>query len=331
MTSSKKAPRIAGQQHSARTARFIRRNMKRNFNSFIYELSEPVIYGNNLRSNYVIILCETNPRLGPITRILPSDLNGNELDETSLPGSIIGKWDHEGALRKARYEPLDVITLTYAEFIEQFKPIRNMVRDDDDPKYYTSESELDFVRLYANDPKAGISVWTHTISLGNIPECICDGYGEQHVLGYFLTSKAPETDKQYFVQEDEIEEELTCNCVNDAVHTVPTVSGDDVKICDTCYDAYIIGLNRGMNMIVELPESIKRSRLAEMLVKIKHDKKSMQSFFGRSAPVNKDYIEGFLAGAQSVLWPSRRAVAKFARGIMLVKNEDTLAHPAKKQ
>ena len=51
----------------------------------------------------------------------------------------------------------------------------------------------------------------------------------------------------------------------DGCNVVTTASGDDIRYCGSCYDAYIVGLNRGMGMIIELPESIKRSRLADCL------------------------------------------------------------------
>ena len=55
------------------------------------------------------------------------------------------------------------------------------------------------------------------------------------------------------------------HCTMDGGNVVTTVSGDDIDFCGSCYDAYIVGLNRGMGMIIELPESIKRSRIAELL------------------------------------------------------------------
>ena len=116
------------------------------------------------------------------------------------------------------------------------------------------------------------------------------------------------------VDENETDDEPwlgTCeteNCDWDVFEAVPNASGDDLNLCSSCYDAYIIGLNRGMGMIVELPEAMKRARLADALREIRHSPN-----FDHLMSSEPDVIEAFATGMCQSLNTDLRTTTQFKR------------------
>ncbi len=236
---------------------------------------------------------------------------------------------------KTELPPIEatLITMTRHEFFKQFKPIPhlNAVHPLDDYEFMSAiDEENAFILKHANDPESELFVWTHAIDDdGN--EYISEGYHLFHPIGYYLTGKAPEPGKQYFIQgelggqdrenyvnEPGLEISGTCDtkgCKSEGFKSVPSISGDEVGLCDSCYDAYIIGLNRGMGMIVELPEQMKRSRIAELLREIRHLVE-----FDEMMSSQRDVGMAFGIGVCSALNTDRRTTEQLKR-ILLINME----------
>ena len=106
------------------------------------------------------------------------------------------------------------------------------------------------------------------------------------------------------------------HCKFEATNTVPTGNGDDdANFCPSCYDAYIVGLNKGMGMIVELPEQMKRSRIAELLREIRHLVE-----FDEMMSSQRDVGMAFGIGVCSALNTDRRTTEQLKR-ILLINME----------
>ncbi len=226
----------------------------------------------------------------------------------------------------------DLITMTRDEFFEQFRPmphfkIRLMpvwggyaVNPLDDCEFYPVDDELEFVLEHANNPEPGLFIWTHAFdSDGHI--CITDGYHlvepikPARLLGYYITSKPPEKGKRYYITPAQGKryyitpapcESEFCTLYSSIV--VPNAAGEDVHYCGNCYDAYLVGLNRGMSMIIELPEQMKRARLAEALMEIRHLAK-----FDLLISAGRNVIEAFATGMCQSLNTELRTTEQFKR------------------
>ena len=83
------------------------------------------------------------------------------------------------------------VSLTWAEFVEQFQPIRNVFsKDDDQQMFETYGAEVDFVNNVPID-----NVWTYLEVEGGT--VTTNGFHYVNRLGYFITTVPAEEDTEY--------------------------------------------------------------------------------------------------------------------------------------
>ncbi len=224
----------------------------------------------------------------------------------------------------------DLITMTRDEFFEQFKPIPHftlrtmpiwggyIVHPLDDCEFYPVGKELEFILKQVNNPEPELFIWTHAFD-SDRNRCITNGYhlielfgrGKYRWGGYYITSKPPEEGKRYYILDNPTPAPSKCEsklCERPAVVVVSNAAGADMELCGSCYGAYTVGLNYGMGMIIELPEQMKRDRLAECLMEIRH-----LVNFDALMSAGRNAIEAFATGMCQTLNTNLRTTNQFKR------------------
>lgn len=87
-----------------KTARYIKNAEGFKGDAKIYELSEPVSYGDDALTSHVVVSAVNVFGLGDETYIFPCDENGEVLSWLELEGSRKGTLDHEYVLNNQGYE-----------------------------------------------------------------------------------------------------------------------------------------------------------------------------------------------------------------------------------
>jgi hypothetical protein len=98
------------------------------------------------------------------------------------------------------------VSLTWSEWVEQFKPIKNHFSNDPDEfMFETYGEELDFVR--SQDPN---TIWTYAD--GDMCSYVSSGYHFVNRIGYHLTSVPFDPDTEYEII---LSTEVECECYDE--------------------------------------------------------------------------------------------------------------------
>jgi len=115
------------------------------------------------------------------------------------------------------------VSLTWKQFEEQFRPIKNhLVNDPDSIMFETYGEELDFVR--AQNPN---TIWTYAD--GDYCSYVSSGYHFVNRIGYHLTEVPFEEDTQYEII---ISTEEECECYNEEGYEDGEMGRADCEKCE---------------------------------------------------------------------------------------------------
>lgn len=112
--------------------------------------------------------------------------------------------------------------LTWSQFEEQYKPIKNHFRKDpDETMFETYGEEVEFVTKADNK-----YVWTWL--QGDMSDIICAGYHYVNRLGYYITEVPWEDDNDYVLLSVEVE----CECYNEEGYPDGELGDSECKLCE---------------------------------------------------------------------------------------------------
>jgi hypothetical protein len=104
-------------------------------------------------------------------------------------------------------EETKFVSLTWKEFEEQFKPIKNhFSKDPDETMFETYGEEVDFVLTKDTENK----VWTYAD--GDYCSYVSSGYHYVNRIGYYITEVPYEEDTQYEII---VSTEVECECYDE--------------------------------------------------------------------------------------------------------------------
>ena len=123
------------------------------------------------------------------------------------------------------------VSLTWSEFVEQFKVMPNhLSKDPDQQMYETYGEEVEYVNTIPND-----RVWTYLDTDGG--SVTTNGFHYVNRIGYFITTLPAEEDTEY-----EIDLEMWTECCRDCGEA-ETKSGEVIMETYKCYDQQEYCLN----------------------------------------------------------------------------------------
>jgi len=115
------------------------------------------------------------------------------------------------------------VSLTWKEFEEQFKPIKNhFCNDPDSLLFETYGEELDFVR--AQNPN---TIWTYAD--GDYCSYVSSGYHFVNRIGYHITEVPFDPDTDYEII---ISTETECECYNEEGYENGEMGREDCEKCE---------------------------------------------------------------------------------------------------